>query len=74
MTNFLITFGIWIAVLPHLGIPGSWRNALVSLSGVLLVLVVLGPTIFKMLKAKPKGRPKKKMTEVTEETNGEKNI
>ncbi len=45
-----------------------------SLSGVLLVLVVLGPTIFKMLKAKPKGRPKKKMTEVTEETNGEKNI
>jgi hypothetical protein len=58
MNNFYISFGIWLTVLPFLGLPGVWRNALVSLSGMFLLLVVLGPMIFKMLK--PKGRPRKK--------------
>ena len=72
MTNFWITFGIWIIILPHLGLPGVWRDALVSLSGAFLLLVVLGPIILKMLKPKPRGRPRKKIT--AEEKNDEKNM
>lgn len=33
---FLI-LGIWIAVLPYLGFPYSWKNILFTLSGLLLV-------------------------------------
>lgn len=58
--NFYISFGVWVAILPFLGIPGVWRNALISLSGIFLILVSVGPVILKMLKPKPKGRPRKK--------------
>lgn len=44
--------------MPFLGIPGTWRNVLITLSGIFLILVSLGPTILKKLQAKPK--PKKK--------------
>jgi hypothetical protein len=57
--NFYISFGIWIAILPFLGIPGTWRNTLISLSGIFLILISLGPTILKMLKPKTKTRKKK---------------
>lgn len=56
--NFYISFGLWIAILPFLGIPGNWRNTLVALSGLFLVLVALGPTILKKLHTKQK--PKRK--------------
>jgi hypothetical protein len=55
--NFFISFGIWLAVLPFLGIPGTWKSALVSLSGIFLALVFLGPTILKKLQVKPIRRP-----------------
>lgn len=47
--NFYISFGIWITILPFLGIPGTWRNTLVTLSGIFLVLVSLGPSILVKL-------------------------
>lgn len=29
--------GVWIAVLPFLGFPSSWKNILFTLSGIILV-------------------------------------
>ena len=52
--NFYISFGVWIIILPFLGVPGTWRNTLVFLSGLFLVLTALGPTILKKLQTKPK--------------------
>lgn len=57
--NFYISFGIWIAIIPFLGIPGSWRNTLVFLSGIFLILVAVGPAILKKLQ--PRDRSKKKL-------------
>ena len=56
--NFYISFGAWLVVLPFLGIPGTWKNTLVFLSGLFLVLVSLGPTIMKRLQIKPKTKKK----------------
>ncbi len=36
----VIALGLWIIVLPYLGIPGSWRTVLFILTG--LALVALG--------------------------------
>lgn len=62
--NFYISFGVWITILPFLGIPGTWKNTLIILSGLFLILVSLGPVIMKKLQAKPK--PKKKQAEAEE--------
>ena len=32
----IIVLGLWVAVVPYLGIPGSWRTTLVVLSGFAL--------------------------------------
>lgn len=56
--NFYISFGVWLVIIPLLGVPIVWRDALVFLSGLFLILVSLGPTILKKLQTKPK--PKKK--------------
>lgn len=61
--SFYISFGVWIAILPFFGIPGTWRNALIFLSGMFLILVSLGPTILKKLQTKPKTRKKKETIE-----------
>jgi hypothetical protein len=58
--SFYISFGVWLAIVPFLGIPGTWRNTLVTLSGVFLILVSLGPIILKRLQTKPKPRTRKK--------------
>jgi hypothetical protein len=59
-SNFYISFGVWIAIIPFLGIPRDWRDVLVFLSGLFLVLVFLGPTIVKKLQPKPKLKQKNK--------------
>ncbi len=61
-SNFYISFGIWIALLPFLGIPGAWRNTLITLSGIFLVLVAAGPLVLKKLQSKQKPVRKKKDT------------
>jgi hypothetical protein len=43
----MLILGIWVAVLPYLGFPHSWKNLLFSLSGV--ALVYLGYTFYKEL-------------------------
>jgi hypothetical protein len=53
-SNFYISFGVWLFILPFLGIPGSWKNILVSLSGIFLILLLVGPKILNSLQVKPK--------------------
>jgi hypothetical protein len=36
----VIALGVWVAVVPYLGVPGSWRTAILILSGI--ALMVLG--------------------------------
>ena len=35
----LLFLGVWIAVLPYLGFPASWKAVLTTLSGVGLIFV-----------------------------------
>ena len=42
--------GIWMAILPYLGFPNSWKNVLFILSG--LVLVYFSYTLYKEVKEK----------------------
>lgn len=56
--NFYISFGIWLAILPFLGIPGIWKDTLVFISGMFLILVSSGPMILKKLQTKTKPRKK----------------
>ncbi|PIR40283.1 MAG: hypothetical protein COV33_00630 [Candidatus Zambryskibacteria bacterium CG10_big_fil_rev_8_21_14_0_10_34_34] len=58
--NFYISFGVWVTIIPFLGIPGTWRNILVFISGIFLVLVSLGSIIFKKLEIDTKSKPNKK--------------
>lgn len=52
--GFYISFGVWLIVIPFLGVPIAWRDALVFLSGLFFILVSLGPTILKKLQTRPK--------------------
>ncbi len=35
--RILLILGIWVAVLPYLGFPYSWKNVLFSISGLILI-------------------------------------
>ena len=35
----LILLGIWIAVVPYLGIPSSWKTSIFFISGLLVILL-----------------------------------
>lgn len=61
--NFYISFGVWLVIIPLLGIPIVWRDALVFVSGIFFVLVSLGPTILKKLQTKSKPKRKKETIE-----------
>jgi len=59
--NFYISFGVWLVIIPLLGVPIVWRDALVFLSGLFLLLVSFGPTILKKLQPKVKNKNKKEL-------------
>jgi hypothetical protein len=65
--NFFISFGVWITILPFFGIPGAWKDFLMSLSGIFLVLVFLGPTILKKLQTKSKTSKNKNNKTISED-------
>jgi len=44
--------GIWVAILPYLGFPHSWKNILFTLSG--LCLVGVSYMLYKEFKAREK--------------------
>lgn len=66
-SNFYTFFSLWIIMVPFLGIPGVWKNALVSLSGLFLLLVISGPSILKKLETKPKTKKKQNKTPIEKE-------
>ena len=35
----VIVLGVWVMLVPYLGVPGSWRTAILVISGLTLVLV-----------------------------------
>ncbi len=37
--RILLILGIWIAILPYLGFPLSWKDILATLSGLLLIYI-----------------------------------
>jgi len=42
--------GIWVAILPYLGFPSSWKNVLFTLSG--LGLIYFSYTLYQEFKTK----------------------
>jgi amino acid permease len=46
----LLILGIWVAALPYLGFPYSWKSILTSLSG--LVLIIISFLIYKDYKTR----------------------
>ena len=36
---WVIVLGIWIVVVPYLGIPGSWRTVILVISGIALAAI-----------------------------------
>lgn len=47
--TFLI-LGVWVAILPYLGFPSTWKNILFTLTG--LIIIALSYTSYKEQKAK----------------------
>lgn len=50
--NFYISFGVWLIFIPFFGIPSDWKNILNIISGIFLILFVLGPDILKSLQSR----------------------
>ena len=70
--NFYISFAVWLIIIPLLGLPIIWRDGLVFLSGLFLLLVSFGPAILKKLQ--PKVKAKRKQEKINPENlNTEKN-
>jgi len=44
--------GIWVAILPYLGFPYSWKMILTTLSG--LAIIYISYTLYRISKAKEK--------------------
>lgn len=59
-SHFYISFGLWIALIPFLGIPSVWRNYLILASGLFISLLSLTPILLNKLQTKPKVVRKKK--------------
>lgn len=63
--NFYISFAVWLIIIPLLGVPIIWRDGLVFLSGLFLLLVSFGPAILKKLQ--PKVKVKRKQEKINPE-------
>ena len=37
----VIALGIWVIILPHLGVPGSWHTVITTITGVVIIAVGL---------------------------------
>jgi hypothetical protein len=52
--NFYISLGVWLIVIPILGIPGVWRYRIIELTGLFLVIHSAWPAILKRVSQKPR--------------------
>ncbi len=66
--NFYISFGVWIVLIPLLGIPSIWKNYITFLSGLFLILVSVGPSLIKKLQVKNTTK-KKTIKNISQEEN-----
>ncbi|MEK7200859.1 MAG: hypothetical protein AAB672_01895 [Patescibacteria group bacterium] len=57
MRNFYISFGVWLIIITQLGVPIVWRDSLVFVSGLFLILVSVGPIILKKLQNRTTSSP-----------------
>lgn len=48
--RILLLLGVWVAILPYLGFPSSWKDTLVTLSG--LALIYLSYVLYNESKTK----------------------
>lgn len=48
--RIFLFLGIWVAILPYLGFPSSWKDILSTLSG--LALIYLSYTLYKEFQTK----------------------
>jgi len=48
--RFYISFGIWIAILPHLGVPSVWKTGLITASGLFLSFTFVLPLLLEKLR------------------------
>lgn len=37
----VIALGVWVVIIPYLGVPGSWRTVLLIGTGILLIIIGL---------------------------------
>jgi len=35
----VIALGVWIIVVPYLGVPGTWRTAILVITGIVIAIV-----------------------------------
>lgn len=52
--SFYISLGVWLIIIPILGIPGVWRYRIIELTGLFLVIHSAWPAILKRVSQKPK--------------------
>jgi hypothetical protein len=58
--NFYISLGVWLMIIPLLGIPNVWRGRLVEVTGALVVGYAAWPFIFRKISQKPRVKKEKK--------------
>ncbi len=61
----LLFLGIWVAILPHLGFPSTWKNVLFLLTG--LALMYLGYVLYS--ESRPKQVEKNTFDNFSENNN-----
>jgi hypothetical protein len=52
--SFYISLGVWLIIVPILGIPGVWRYRIIELTGLFLVIHSAWPAILKRVSQKPR--------------------
>lgn len=67
----LLTLGIWVAILPYLGFPYTWKNTLITLTG--LALVYFSYILYKQFKMTAKGKKHESFDNFSENHNFHKN-
>ncbi len=58
-SHFLISFGLWIIIIPFLGISSVSKNYLNIISGLFLLFFVLSPIVFNKIEVKQKVKKRK---------------
>lgn len=57
--NFYISLGVWLIVIPILGIPGVWRYRIIEFTGLVLIIHSAWPSILKRVAQKPRVKDSK---------------